>query len=138
MKTMRCFPPFTIHSMKSEYKRHSCKNPSPLPRLKLRSKKIHHLRHPYSGKKSPLRTFSRNRALFNIWHYRGNLRSSPGRTRTCDLVVNSHSLYRLSYRGITFTNLLKKILFSKKIYVFTAFIVSSIALTIKIIPCNCQ
>ena len=31
---------------------------------------------------------------------------SPGRTRTCDLVVNSHSLYRLSYRGIFFTNLL--------------------------------
>jgi len=25
---------------------------------------------------------------------------SPGRTRTCDLVINSHPLYRLSYRGI--------------------------------------
>jgi hypothetical protein len=26
---------------------------------------------------------------------------SPGRTRTADLVVNSHPLYRLSYRGIS-------------------------------------
>jgi hypothetical protein len=26
--------------------------------------------------------------------------SSPGRTRTSDLVINSHPLYRLSYRGI--------------------------------------
>ena len=25
---------------------------------------------------------------------------SPGRTRTCDLVINSHPLYRLSYRGV--------------------------------------
>ena len=25
---------------------------------------------------------------------------SPGRTRTCDLVINSHPLYRLSYRGM--------------------------------------
>jgi hypothetical protein len=25
---------------------------------------------------------------------------SPGRTRTADLVINSHPLYRLSYRGI--------------------------------------
>lgn len=24
---------------------------------------------------------------------------SPGRARTADLVINSHSLYRLSYRG---------------------------------------
>ena len=28
--------------------------------------------------------------------------SSPARTRTSDLVVNSHSLYRLSYGGIEF------------------------------------
>ena len=33
---------------------------------------------------------------------------SPGRTRTCDLVVNSHPLYRLSYRGITESILNKK------------------------------
>ncbi len=26
---------------------------------------------------------------------------SPGRTRTADLVINSHSLYQLSYRGIS-------------------------------------
>ena len=26
---------------------------------------------------------------------------SPGRTRTCDLVINSHPLYRLSYRGVS-------------------------------------
>ena len=26
---------------------------------------------------------------------------SPGRARTADLVINSHPLYRLSYRGIT-------------------------------------
>lgn len=25
---------------------------------------------------------------------------SPGRTRTADLMINSHPLYRLSYRGI--------------------------------------
>lgn len=25
--------------------------------------------------------------------------SSPGQTRTADLVINSHPLYRLSYRG---------------------------------------
>lgn len=25
---------------------------------------------------------------------------SPGRTRTCGTVVNSHLLYRLSYRGL--------------------------------------
>ena len=25
--------------------------------------------------------------------------NSPGMTRTCDLVVNSHPLYQLSYRG---------------------------------------
>src|ERR1043166_2253221 len=29
---------------------------------------------------------------------------SPGRTRTCDLVINSHPLYRLSYRGVTATD----------------------------------
>ncbi len=28
--------------------------------------------------------------------------SSPGRTRTSDLVVNSHPLYQLSYRGSFF------------------------------------
>ena len=26
---------------------------------------------------------------------------SPGRARTADLVINSHPLYRLSYRGIS-------------------------------------
>jgi hypothetical protein len=30
----------------------------------------------------------------------GLIFGSPGRTRTIDKVVNSHSLYRLSYRGI--------------------------------------
>ena len=30
-----------------------------------------------------------------------NLNGSPGRARTADLVINSHPLYRLSYRGIT-------------------------------------
>ncbi len=25
---------------------------------------------------------------------------SPDKTRTCDLMINSHPLYRLSYRGI--------------------------------------
>ena len=29
-----------------------------------------------------------------------DLLGSPGRTRTSDRVVNSHLLYRLSYRGI--------------------------------------
>ena len=29
---------------------------------------------------------------------------SPGRTRTADPVVNSHSLYRLSYRGVPIGN----------------------------------
>jgi hypothetical protein len=28
-----------------------------------------------------------------------NLNGSPGRARTADLVINSHPLYRLSYRG---------------------------------------
>ena len=28
-------------------------------------------------------------------------RGSPGRTRTCNLVVNSHLLHRLSYRGLS-------------------------------------
>ena len=28
------------------------------------------------------------------------LNGSPGRARTADLVINSHPLYRLSYRGI--------------------------------------
>jgi hypothetical protein len=27
---------------------------------------------------------------------------SPGQARTADLVINSHPLYRLSYRGIAF------------------------------------
>ena len=31
---------------------------------------------------------------------------SPGRTRTADQVVNSHPLYRLSYRGSVYTNFL--------------------------------
>jgi hypothetical protein len=36
-------------------------------------------------------------------HKDGLLKSgSPGRIRTCDLVVNSHPLCRLSYRGIIF------------------------------------
>jgi hypothetical protein len=26
---------------------------------------------------------------------------SPGRARTCDILINSQALYRLSYRGIT-------------------------------------
>ena len=30
----------------------------------------------------------------------GLIFGSPGRTRTIDKVVNSHSLYRLSYRGM--------------------------------------
>jgi hypothetical protein len=30
-----------------------------------------------------------------------NLNGSPGRARTADLVINSHPLYQLSYRGIT-------------------------------------
>ena len=30
---------------------------------------------------------------------------SPGRTRTCNLVVNSHPLCRLSYRGILISNI---------------------------------
>ena len=29
---------------------------------------------------------------------------SPGRARTADLMINSHPLYRLSYRGIIFFN----------------------------------
>ena len=29
------------------------------------------------------------------------INGSPGRARTADLVINSHPLYRLSYRGIT-------------------------------------
>ena len=29
-----------------------------------------------------------------------NLNGSPGRARTADLVINSHPLYQLSYRGI--------------------------------------
>ena len=29
-----------------------------------------------------------------------DLFGSPGRARTADLVINSHPLYRLSYRGI--------------------------------------
>ena len=33
------------------------------------------------------------------WRARLKVPSSPGRTRTSDLVVNSHPLYRLSYRG---------------------------------------
>ena len=31
--------------------------------------------------------------------FRYEIQSSPGRTRTCDRVVNSHLLYQLSYRG---------------------------------------
>ena len=26
---------------------------------------------------------------------------SPGRTRTCDILINSQALYRLSYRGVS-------------------------------------
>ena len=26
---------------------------------------------------------------------------SPGRARTCDILINSQALYRLSYRGVT-------------------------------------
>ena len=32
---------------------------------------------------------------------RFSISGSPARTRTADLVVNSHPLYRLSYRGIS-------------------------------------
>ena len=32
--------------------------------------------------------------------HRCSLEDSPGQTRTADLVVNSHPLYRLSYRGM--------------------------------------
>ena len=31
---------------------------------------------------------------------------SPGRARTADLVINSHPLYRLSYRGIVMDNVI--------------------------------
>ena len=31
---------------------------------------------------------------------RKNLNGSPGRARTADLVINSHPLYQLSYRGL--------------------------------------
>jgi hypothetical protein len=31
------------------------------------------------------------------------LLGSPGRARTADLMINSHPLYRLSYRGINFS-----------------------------------
>ena len=30
---------------------------------------------------------------------------SPGRARTADLMINSHPLYRLSYRGIIFSSM---------------------------------
>ena len=33
-----------------------------------------------------------------------DLFGSPGRARTADLVINSHPLYRLSYRGIIYAN----------------------------------
>lgn len=32
---------------------------------------------------------------------------SPGRARTADLMINSHPLYRLSYRGINFFNMVR-------------------------------
>ena len=41
-----------------------------------------------------------------VFHIPASLRTyvretgSPGRTRTSDMVVNSHPLYQLSYRGI--------------------------------------
>ncbi len=43
---------------------------------------------------------------------RPDLYGSPDRTRTCDLMINSHPLYRLSYRGMlrilnAFTELVK-------------------------------
>ena len=31
-----------------------------------------------------------------------HLFGSPGRARTADLMINSHPLYRLSYRGLNF------------------------------------
>ena len=37
---------------------------------------------------------------------------SPGRARTADLVINSHPLYRLSYRGITLISGLAMVRFS--------------------------
>ena len=35
---------------------------------------------------------------------------SPGQTRTADLVVNSHPLYQLSYRGMTKVKIVKSVL----------------------------
>ena len=35
---------------------------------------------------------------------------SPGQTRTADLVVNSHPLYQLSYRGMTKVKIVKSLL----------------------------
>ncbi len=37
--------------------------------------------------------------LFNYQYYLAFF-GSPGQARTADLVINSHPLYRLSYRGI--------------------------------------
>ena len=37
-----------------------------------------------------------------VGQFRGRMKSSPGRTRTYDLAVNSRSLYQLSYRGSLF------------------------------------
>ncbi len=48
---------------------------------------------PKSGTKRP----AARDATFNLAETFG----SPGRTRTCDLVINSHPLYQLSYRGTT-------------------------------------
>lgn len=43
----------------------------------------------------PSRTVNKKATAF-----RGGLKTSPSRARTCDLAVNSRSLYQLSYRGM--------------------------------------
>ena len=41
-----------------------------------------------------------NGDLRTVWERSISKVGSPGRTRTSDMVVNSHPLYQLSYRGI--------------------------------------
>ena len=48
-----------------------------------------------------LSLYDRSRSMWCFWVTKKiNLIGSPGRARTADLVINSHPLYRLSYRGI--------------------------------------
>ena len=60
---------------------------------------------------SPPTELSRNIAVqMLVWIVRSSIRNStreckccfgsPNRARTCDIMINSHALYRLSYRGI--------------------------------------